>query len=138
MRAALAFLFVAGGIITAASESSAQCPLPQQAGGDVQEGMAPIVHHVCGGGIGQNGYFCRPIIGCGHGCGCGDDGNCACHGSYKYPVPSQYTWFWPGIYSQRTMTQYISPWRYPDLNPIPEYWKLDPTEDRSSYSGYKY
>jgi len=43
------------------------------------------------------------------------DFNCQCRGSYKYPVPPQYTYFWPGMYSQRTMTEYISPWRFPSL-----------------------
>lgn len=41
--------------------------------------------------------------------------NCQCRGSYKYPVPPQYTYFWPGMYSQRTMTEHISPWRFPPL-----------------------
>ena len=36
------------------------------------------------------------------------------------------------------MTQYVSPWRYPDLNPIPDSWKVDPTQDKSPYSGYRY
>ena len=41
--------------------------------------------------------------------------NCNCQGSYKYPVLPQYTYFWPGIYSQQTMTAYVSPRRYPGL-----------------------
>jgi hypothetical protein len=41
--------------------------------------------------------------------------NCYCGGSYKYPVPPRYTYFWPGIYSQQTMTAHVSPWRYPGL-----------------------
>ena len=40
---------------------------------------------------------------------------CGCRGSYKYPVPPQSTYFWPGIYSQQTMTAYVSPYRYPPL-----------------------
>jgi len=42
--------------------------------------------------------------------------NCACRGSYKFPVPPQYTYHWPGMYSQQTMTEYNSPWRFPPLN----------------------
>lgn len=45
--------------------------------------------------------------------------NCCCRGSYKYPVPPQSTYFWPGIYAERTMTQYVSPYRYPPLRPLP-------------------
>ena len=91
---------------------------------------------VSAGGVSSGGYVNGQTSGCG--CGDGDDGNCACHGSYKYPVPSQYNYFWPGIYGQQTMPQYVSPWRYPDLNPIPEHWKIDPYEDKSPYSGYRY
>ena len=43
--------------------------------------------------------------------------NCCCHGSYKFPVPPLYTYHWPGMFAQRTMTQYQSPWRYPPLKP---------------------
>lgn len=42
--------------------------------------------------------------------------NCACQGSYKYPVPPQSTYFWPGMYSQQAMTAYVSPYRFPPLN----------------------
>jgi hypothetical protein len=41
--------------------------------------------------------------------------NCACRGSYKFPVPPQYTYHWPGMYSQQTITEYTSPWRFPPL-----------------------
>jgi len=41
--------------------------------------------------------------------------NCACRGSYKFPVPPQYTYHWPGLYSQQAMTSYQSPYRYPLL-----------------------
>ncbi len=37
--------------------------------------------------------------------------NCKVNGSYKYPVPKQYTYFWPGIYSQKRMTDYVSPYQ---------------------------
>jgi len=69
--------------------------------------------------------------------------NCNCRGSYKYPVPPQYTYFWPGMYAQRTMTEYISPWRFPGLQPLargsqaasPEPKALDPlTTDRPNGS----
>jgi hypothetical protein len=43
--------------------------------------------------------------------------NCGCQGSYKFPVPPQYTYHWPGMYSQRLMTDYHSPWRFPPLKP---------------------
>ncbi len=47
--------------------------------------------------------------------------NCSCRGSYKFPVPPQYTYHWPGMYSQQTMTEYNSPYRFPALKapPIP-------------------
>lgn len=41
--------------------------------------------------------------------------NCQCRGSYKFPVPPQYTYHWPGMYSQQTMTEYSSPYRFPAL-----------------------
>jgi hypothetical protein len=41
--------------------------------------------------------------------------NCACRGSYKFPVPPQYTYHWPGMYSQQCMTEYTSPYRFPPL-----------------------
>lgn len=47
--------------------------------------------------------------------------NCGCQGSYKFPVPPQYTYFWPGsVYSQNLMTDYHSPWRFPPLKPYTE------------------
>ena len=67
--------------------------------------------------------------------------NCDCRGSYKFPVPPLYTYHWPGMYSQRTMTEYISPWRFPPLQPLqreaqptmPEPEPLDPlTTDQPS------
>lgn len=45
--------------------------------------------------------------------------NCECQGSYKFPVPPQYTYHWPGMYSQQTMIEHCSPWRFPHLN-LPE------------------
>jgi hypothetical protein len=50
-------------------------------------------------------------------CGMDDWSNCNCNGSYKFPVPPQYTYHWPGMYSQQLMTDYQSPWRYPPLKP---------------------
>ncbi len=49
--------------------------------------------------------------------GIDDWSNCNCNGSYKFPVPPQYTYHWPGMYSQQLMTDYQSPWRYPPLKP---------------------
>ncbi len=43
--------------------------------------------------------------------------NCCCRGSYKFPVPSQYTYHWPGMYSLQTMSEYRSPYRFPPLEP---------------------
>jgi len=45
--------------------------------------------------------------------------NCSCRGSYKFPVPPQYTYHWPGMYSQQAMTQYNSPYRFPSLRAPP-------------------
>jgi hypothetical protein len=60
--------------------------------------------------------------------------NCSCRGSYKFPVPPQYTYHWPGMYSQQTMTEYNSPYRFPALKlppmPAPEvepYREVGPT-----------
>ncbi|MBN2577863.1 MAG: hypothetical protein JXB10_02645 [Pirellulales bacterium] len=41
--------------------------------------------------------------------------NCWCNGSYKYPVPPQSTYLWPGIYSQQTITSPCRPCFYPPL-----------------------
>lgn len=43
--------------------------------------------------------------------------NCSCNGSYKHPVPPQYTYHWPGMYSQQLMTDYHDPYRFPPLKP---------------------
>lgn len=43
--------------------------------------------------------------------------NCACNGSYKFPVPPLYTYHWPGMWSQQLMTDYHSPWRFPAIKP---------------------
>lgn len=45
--------------------------------------------------------------------------NCGCRGSYKFPVPPQYTYHWPGMYSQQTMTEYASPFRFPPFKDPP-------------------
>lgn len=70
-------------------------------------------------GCGLFGKHC----GCGlfgHKCGSSIEGldrfaNCACNGSYNYPVPPLYTYHWPGMYKQVRMTDYHSPWRFPPL-----------------------
>ena len=41
--------------------------------------------------------------------------NCRCRGSYKFPVPPQYTYHWPGMYAQQCVGAYRSPWRFPSL-----------------------
>lgn len=37
--------------------------------------------------------------------------NCRYHGSYNYPVPPQFTYFWPGIYKQKSIADYQSVYR---------------------------
>lgn len=58
----------------------------------------------------------------GHGRGLSVEGtdpnfNCGCNGSYKYPVPPLYTYFWRGMYSHQLMTDYHIPYRFPPLRP---------------------
>jgi hypothetical protein len=43
--------------------------------------------------------------------------SCGCNGGYKYPVPPQSTYWWPGMYSDQLMTEYHSPWRFPPIKP---------------------
>ena len=83
------------------------------------------------------GCGCSDAIECGSSCGrcdsaCGGCGcgvcarhrahiasfgyfNCSCRGSYKFPVPPQYTYHWPGMYSQKYIAEYSSPYRFPPL-----------------------
>jgi len=89
---------------------------------------------------------CQAQVGCSQcgcaGCGCSKCGaylasmaqfNCTCRGSYKFPVPPQYTYHWPGMYSQRTMTEYNSPWRFPPLEiPADEAQQLSDLPDDDS------
>ena len=136
MRFFVVFLFLAGGIFISTSRSSAQDYMPLPAPPGMDGSATPEVCPPCAEG---HRTLCHGrLAGLMHGGSCSSDCNCACHGSYKYPVPSQYTYFWPGIYSQQMMTQYISPWRYPDLNPIPERWNNEPAGDLNPYSGYRY
>jgi hypothetical protein len=66
--------------------------------------------------------------------------NCQCRGSYKFPVPPLYTYHWPGMYSQKTITQYNSPYRFPPLQ-LPSETGLEgpisaaPDEGDSSFLG---
>ena len=46
--------------------------------------------------------------------------NCACKGSYLFPVPALYTSHWVGLYSQRLPTDYRSLWRFPPIKPYRE------------------
>lgn len=59
--------------------------------------------------------------------------NCNCRGSYKFPVFPQYTYHWPGMYSQQTMTEHVGPYRYPGLKHPP--WLPDTREDSSKDAG---
>ncbi len=54
--------------------------------------------------------------------------NCGCRGSYKFPVPPRFTYYWPGMYAQQSMTGYWSPYRYPAL-------KLPPWMHRPEKAG---
>lgn len=45
--------------------------------------------------------------------------NCGCRGSYKFPVPPRFTFHWPGMYAQQTMTGHWSPYFYPSLKMPP-------------------
>lgn len=92
-----------------------------------QGNCAPTCGNAGAGGQGDYCNGCNPngCGRCGHCCRHYIDGqdlsyNCGCQGSYKYPVPPQYTYHWPGMYSQRLMTDYHSPWRYPPIKPYTE------------------
>ncbi|MDA7951844.1 MAG: hypothetical protein MPJ24_10195 [Pirellulaceae bacterium] len=60
--------------------------------------------------------------------------NCNCQGSYKFPVPPLYTYHWIGIYSQRQMTDYHSPWRFPPLRPYTKELNILPVAQNTSPS----
>lgn len=53
--------------------------------------------------------------------------NCACKGSYHFPVPPLYTSHWIGLYSQHLPTDYRSLWRFPPIKPYREahYYQAD-------------
>jgi hypothetical protein len=98
----------------------------------------------CGCGMRDSAWGCGPCNGCGgrRGClgGCrhrlaekkADVGyfNCQCRGSYKFPVPPQYTYFWPGMYSQQTMTEYNDPYRFPRLKSPDEVFRREAEEPK--------
>lgn len=82
----------------------------------------PTTEYIVPQGMESTPYYVTPCEECG--CSeCGSSGhnglkanlsatacfNCRTNGSYKFPVPRQYTYFWPGIYSQKTMTEYVAP-----------------------------
>lgn len=46
--------------------------------------------------------------------------NCACKGSYHFPVPPLYTSHWVGLYSRHLPTDYRSLWRFPPIKPYRE------------------
>ncbi|MCR5165401.1 MAG: hypothetical protein K6C40_15465 [Thermoguttaceae bacterium] len=82
---------------------------------------SPTPEYIVQGGM-DTPIYVTPCEECGC-CECGSSGhnglranlsatacfNCRTNGSYKFPVPRQYTYFWPGIYSQKTMTEYVAP-----------------------------
>jgi hypothetical protein len=118
-----------------AAGASAQEPIPQgEPITDYSTGAGGgCCNTGCGHGVRLHRHGCGRL---GHGCGaggCGHQGhrtgydgldrsfNCGCTGSYKFPVPPQYTYFWPGsLYSLDLMTSYHSPWRFPPLKPYTE------------------
>jgi len=57
--------------------------------------------------------------------------NCRCRGSYKFPVLPQYTYHWPGMYAQQTMTEYSSPYRFPPLNPPEDVFSREADENHN-------
>jgi hypothetical protein len=113
-----------------ATQLSAQEPIPPgEPISDYSMGSYAGGCSSCGGRHGLHRHGCR---GCGLGCkqlghhrknydGLDRGFNCGCTGSYKFPVPPQYTYFWPGsVYSLDLMTNYHSPWRFPPLKPYTE------------------
>lgn len=123
MAAMIASLMAAASQVMAGDGCAAKAPTCQAAAPSCgcnanDPGCGPCSR--CGnGGCDECGRHC----GCGllgRKCGCGIDGldrfaNCACNGSYNYPVPPLYTYHWPGMYKQVRMTDYHSPWRFPPL-----------------------
>jgi len=106
-------LLVAGGL---ASAGEAGGKISHQKAGSVQKGGHGC--SICGGGLfGGNGLFG------GRGGAGGMAGrfagnyNCSCNGTYKWPVPPLYTYFWPGMHSHQLMTDYHTPWRFPPIKP---------------------
>jgi hypothetical protein len=94
-------------------------PVPEVAADGYYSYPAPRCRRRCGGRMldkkGAGGYF-----------------NCSCRGSYKFPVPPQYTYFWPGMYSQQTMTEYSDPYRFPPLKLPPADQSELKTEPKNS------
>jgi hypothetical protein len=84
--------------------AAACCPRTRGACG----GPADCQRGFCGHGCGHRLTAKKAAVGC---------FNCQCRGSYKFPVPPQYTYHWPGMYAQQTMTEHNSPYRFPPLNP---------------------
>lgn len=98
----------------------------QFTGNTVLTTTPPTTEYIIPEGMESSQVYIAPCdeCGCGEcgGCGCsaGSHGlranlsatacfNCRTNGSYKFPVPRQYTYFWPGIYSQKTMKEYVAP-----------------------------
>lgn len=119
MRASL-FLATLVATLGLAAQALAQEPIPQ---GEViadytLAGEGSCCASSCGPRLHRR---CRLKHHCGPQCkyeGLDRSFNCGCTGSYKFPVPPQYTYFWPGnVYSMGLMTNYHSPWRFPPLKP---------------------
>ncbi len=139
MRNVLTLAAAVAALVLAARSAVAQQPTP--APGVAQQGLAPMpAEAMPAEGCGCAQCECTDACGdpCARPCGCGrfcgptclwrkycekwasyGQFNCSCRGSYKFPVPPQYTYHWPGMYAQHTMTEYSSPYRFPPLNPPP-------------------
>jgi hypothetical protein len=63
--------------------------------------------------------------------------NCGCNGSYNYPVPPLYTYHWRGMASQRLMTNYQSPYRFPAIKPFEDEDTADDTAEREPVPSYR-
>ncbi|MGA2033417.1 MAG: hypothetical protein ABSG68_14270 [Thermoguttaceae bacterium] len=113
MRSAVLFLLLTGTIAAAAQQARGQEPFPGYVGmtNDGAAWAGPVwgPYATYGGAQSNSGWP-----------GTVGEFNCCCRGSYKYPVPPQYTYHWPGIYSQQTMTAAIDHGPFPPLLPAPQ------------------
>jgi hypothetical protein len=125
MRTSL-FLAALVAMLGLAAHATAQEPIQSEPISDytLDGGNCDSCGTSCGHRLHRHGCGKLGKHGCGHRYpydGLDRSFNCGCTGSYKFPVPPQYTYFWPGsVYSQELMTNYHSPWRFPPLKPYTE------------------